>query len=139
MNLIRLWVENEETPDLVCLQLGICNNATCHLFPYPNKMTPFMKAFPSFDAYEMPQHSRAHDRQARGGFDPLKWLWDKLSTIVNSHLPLVDLDGDKFSGKRVMITTAYEYEYDRRFVTIILLFYFYQRTRKSHGTIAFAL
>jgi acyloxyacyl hydrolase len=91
-------LENEETPDLVCLQLGICNNATCHLFPYPSKMTPFMKAFPSFTAYEMPQPSRLHERQARAGFDPLQWLWDKLSTIVNSHLPLVDLDGDKFSS-----------------------------------------
>lgn len=94
-----LCIENEETPDLVCLQLGICNNATCHLFPYPSKMTPFMKAFPSFTAYEMPQPSRLHERQARAGFDPLQWLWDKLSTIVNSHLPLVDLDGDKFSSK----------------------------------------
>ncbi len=60
-----------------------------------------MKAFPSFSAYELPQPTR--ERQARSGFDPLKWLWEKLSTIVNSHLPLVDLDGDKFSSKLLVV------------------------------------
>jgi hypothetical protein len=61
-------------------------------------MTPFMKSYPSLNAYAAPNPSNLHSQRSRGGFDPLKWLWEKLSKVVNSHLPLVDLDGDKFSS-----------------------------------------
>lgn len=66
----------DETPDEVCQQIGLCKNATCNLFPRKTaRTTPMVQV--EIDTEKLPT---------------FVWPW----TQVADHLPAVDEDGDRF-------------------------------------------
>lgn len=96
-------LERKETPDVVCLALGVCTNETgqtCHLFPLP-----------SSSVEEVGRRVAASKERARylrpdavrGGFPDLcnvsviKPICDLIDRFANDHLPVDDIDGDYFS------------------------------------------
>jgi len=79
--LIIKMLENHDTPDYVCQQLGSCTNATCHLFPLPKT-----------------QSKRAENKNFQSQINTdnapaFQWPWE----LVANHLPALDDDRDKFS------------------------------------------
>ena len=78
-------LENKETPDYVCQQIGLCTNPSCNLFP---KHT--------FKSVSETEKLRASEKSFKGSqkFDSSTFVYD---IPVADHLPLVDLDGDGFS------------------------------------------
>lgn len=73
-------INERETADAVCLHIGLCANATCHLFPLPKSQRP-----PLGIKIEIPAEKR--------NLQSFQWPWE----LVANHLPAVDLDHDKFS------------------------------------------
>jgi acyloxyacyl hydrolase len=92
------------TPDSVCLQLGLCHNATCHLFPRPTVQLANEQQLKyeqkQFSAPSPPSELRQKLRKVRqhqGGWDPIGWIKDIIQRVFTDHKPLVDIDGDNFS------------------------------------------
>lgn len=74
-------IENNETPDYVCQQMGMCKNQTCNLFPKRKTLFPKKEI-----KIEIP--NMEYDLQA------FEWPWE----LVANHLPAVDDDRDKFGS-----------------------------------------
>lgn len=70
-------LENKETPDRVCQQLGVCKNPECHIFPLPTKRNEVRRE------YENPVKERIE--------------FNLKDLPVADHRPLVDFDSDGFS------------------------------------------
>jgi hypothetical protein len=64
-------LDAKETPDAVCLYLGVCGNATCHLFPLPTGAT---NAAPRATHY--PRASIHAYYKTGGDWNPIDWIKD---------------------------------------------------------------
>jgi acyloxyacyl hydrolase len=73
-------VEEDETPDEVCQQIGFCANQTCNLFPKRARAVPIRPNV----KFEFPAHSNV---------PAFQWPWE----LVSNHLPALDNDHDKYS------------------------------------------
>lgn len=62
-------LDAKETPDAVCLYIGVCGNATCHLFPLP---TGAKDASPQFDRHPHPNIASFFRKQ--GDWNPIDWI-----------------------------------------------------------------
>lgn len=96
-------LEAAETPDIVCYGIGLCKKETkeiCHLFPLPKAyMKPAVLDYVIDDAI---RHAQAVKGRAFTFPDLCKLpLVDEICKIIdrfdNDHLPIDDVDGDRFS------------------------------------------
>lgn len=62
-------LDAKETPDAVCLYLGVCGNATCHLFPLPKGAK---NAAPQAFHYPRPNMMRFFRRY--NDWNPIDWI-----------------------------------------------------------------
>eukprot|EP01111_Echinosteliopsis_oligospora_P012278 TRINITY_DN4189_c0_g1_i1.p1 TRINITY_DN4189_c0_g1~~TRINITY_DN4189_c0_g1_i1.p1 ORF type:complete len:562 (-),score=115.93 TRINITY_DN4189_c0_g1_i1:86-1771(-) len=80
------FLENDETPDDVCLGLGFCKNQTCNIFPKRHTSS---------------SSSYTHHIQEISSVDNMPsfvWPW----TEVADHLPAVDVDHDRFGEMQTL-------------------------------------
>eukprot|EP01119_Soliformovum_irregulare_P005018 TRINITY_DN1632_c0_g1_i1.p1 TRINITY_DN1632_c0_g1~~TRINITY_DN1632_c0_g1_i1.p1 ORF type:complete len:586 (-),score=154.28 TRINITY_DN1632_c0_g1_i1:68-1615(-) len=81
--ILTYLLDEAETPDRACDQIGFCSNVTCHLFPAPiSPRTPTDKFRHLGQNLVRPNHLPSWE-----------WPWDK----INEHKPVIDIDGDLFS------------------------------------------
>ena len=111
-------LEKKETPDVVCLTLGICTNETghvCRLFPLPSRHRGAIS-----EAEELRQRVAAakqrvhHLRRDYAALLPdickipvIKPICDLLDRFGNDHLPVDDVDGDYFSDLQTFRGTSW--------------------------------
>jgi acyloxyacyl hydrolase len=88
-DLIIQLLERAEPPDIVCLQLKLCVNASCRLYHYDHipREHPIPKS-----AYRRPKIDTT-----QLDWNPLQWIIDQIQKTVGNHLPFYDLDHDRFS------------------------------------------
>jgi acyloxyacyl hydrolase len=76
--------EQLESPDRICHQIEICSDPTCKLFIDRGNNFPL----PS-NVYPRPKLQRLKE-------SPIDWIIAQVMKVFDSHLPLVDIDSDKF-------------------------------------------
>lgn len=100
-------LENKETPDIVCLGIGMCTKASgevCHLFPLPST-----HAKERIEAAK----KRAATAEGRVGFPDLcnipvvKPICEIFERFGNDHFPVDDVDGDDFSDLHTFRGTSW--------------------------------
>ena len=99
----------QETPDYVCQQLGVCTS-TCHLFPAP--LVPPAKRDIDWSSRIPKQPDNWYDFSSLYIVPMVAINWHfrvglelidrSLSGFANEHLPLFDIDGDKFSDWKTL-------------------------------------
>ena len=94
-------LEKRETPDVVCLALGICTNQTgqvCRLFPLPSSAEISLRERVAA-ARERAWHlrGRAESFPDLCNIPAVKPICELVDRFGDDHLPLDDVDGDYFS------------------------------------------
>jgi hypothetical protein len=96
-------LEDEQTPDIVCQEIKLCSNATCHLFPLPSR-PPLEQQKKNEERAkrirEIQQQWRKTGKIKETRWDPWDWIVQLVTQAINSHKPILDIDGDLFSSNK---------------------------------------
>ena len=107
-------VGNRASPDEICLSLGVCTNPSCRLFPNKrsNIELPRMKVNPEVRCCRDIETARTLARSLPRSLVATQlsiwtWLEELINKWTSKHLPIVDFDGDFFSGTSGQLHFSY--------------------------------
>eukprot|EP01114_Cavostelium_apophysatum_P007754 TRINITY_DN19938_c0_g1_i2.p1 TRINITY_DN19938_c0_g1~~TRINITY_DN19938_c0_g1_i2.p1 ORF type:complete len:562 (-),score=85.30 TRINITY_DN19938_c0_g1_i2:69-1754(-) len=78
-------LEQDYTPDDVCLEMNICTDSTCRLNPNAQR---------KFDGKPLPSFKAQNYDDAESPWD---WIVEIINKLAQKHEPIEDIDGDLFS------------------------------------------
>mmetsp|Transcript_19662 Transcript_19662/g.21878 ORF Transcript_19662/g.21878 Transcript_19662/m.21878 type:complete len:581 (+) Transcript_19662:15-1757(+) len=88
------FLEDEASPDEVCHGIDLCSMPQCSLFPKPPRSAEneqkMIKKIATIRKASRNMQSKVKD-------NPIDWIIKYITQVINTHEPLVDLDGDHFS------------------------------------------
>ncbi|XP_062500916.1 acyloxyacyl hydrolase-like [Corticium candelabrum] len=93
-------LETKETGDIVCLALGMCTNETghiCHIFPLPERADSPALSKRVQRANQIARSVNGYSRLSPCSLPGISEICKLIDRFADDHLPLYDVDGDKFS------------------------------------------